>query len=77
MIREPWFDCQLGKRCSSCPLLPETSQELTELQLQLTQGVFSPRIKRLECEAEHSFPSSIEDKNTWNYTTFFPYAFKV
>jgi hypothetical protein len=30
-------------------------------------GALSPGVKRLECEADHSLPSSFEVKNKWNY----------
>lgn len=51
-------------------MVPETSQGPTDLRLQLTEGVFFPRIKRLERVVQHSFPSSNEAKDIWNYTAF-------
>jgi hypothetical protein len=32
-------------------------------------------VKQLRCEADHSPPSSTEDKNIWSYTSTPPYAF--
>jgi hypothetical protein len=34
-----------------------------------TAGLFPPRIKRPEYEADHSFPTSAEVKKTWIYTS--------
>jgi hypothetical protein len=33
------------------------------------KGAFTPGIKRPERETDHSFPSSAEVKNAWNYTS--------
>jgi hypothetical protein len=37
----------------------------------------SPGVKRPECEADHSPPSSAEVKNTGIYTSIPPYVFMV
>jgi hypothetical protein len=36
---------------------------------------FSPGIKRPECEADKSFPSSADVKIVWSYTFTLPYVF--
>ena len=35
---------------------------------QCVSGLFPPGLKRLGCEATHSFPCSAEEKNEWSYT---------
>ena len=37
-------------------------------------GLF-PGLKRSDCETQHLPPSYSEPKNSWNYTSIFPYAF--
>jgi hypothetical protein len=38
-------------------------------------GAFSPSVKRPECEADHSPPTSAKVKETWIYTSTPPYIF--
>jgi hypothetical protein len=38
-------------------------------------GVLSLGVKRPECEADHSPPSSVEVKNAWSYTSTPQYVF--
>jgi hypothetical protein len=40
-------------------------------------GEFSPVVKWLDCEAEHSLPYTAEVKNMWSYPSTPPYIFIV
>jgi len=40
----------------------------TQPAIQWVPGAFYLGVKRPECEADHSPPSSAEVKNTWGYT---------
>jgi hypothetical protein len=46
----------------------------TQPPVQSVSGSCSPEIKRPGREADHSPPTSTEVKNTWIYTSTFPYA---
>jgi hypothetical protein len=41
----------------------------------LIPKLLSPEVQRPGCEAQHSTPTSAEDKNILIYTSFFPYVF--
>jgi len=43
--------------------------------IQYVPGYFTPGVKRLGREADHSHPSSTEIKNEWNYNSTPPYVF--
>jgi hypothetical protein len=44
----------------------------TQPPIQWAPGALFLEVKRLELEADYSFPSSIEVKNAWSYTSTSP-----
>jgi hypothetical protein len=49
----------------------------TQPHIQCMQGTFSPNVKWLGCEANHSPPSTADIKNAWIYSPTPPHTFKV
>jgi hypothetical protein len=47
----------------------------TQHPIQWVPGALSPGVKRLELEADHSPPTSVEVKKMWIYTSNPPHAF--
>jgi hypothetical protein len=53
----------------------KTSSGLHPASYPMGTGDSFPEVKRPGGEADHSPPSSVEVRNTWSYTSTFPYAF--
>ena len=77
LLSELSFESRKGK---TLLLVRKTSRPALEPaypRIQWVLGDLSPGLKRLVREANHSPPSSVEMKNTCNYTLPIPYAFTV
>jgi hypothetical protein len=62
----------VGSRIFSSPCRPDRIWSQPNL---LSNGGFSPEVKRQGREADHSPPASAEVKKIWIYTSTPPYAF--
>jgi hypothetical protein len=45
--------------------------------VQWVPGAFTPQVKQLGCEGDHSPPSSAKVKNAWSFTSTLQYVFMV
>jgi hypothetical protein len=64
----------VGSRILSSPRRPDRLWGPPSLRSKGFRG-FSPGVKRLECEADHPLPTSVEVKKTCIYTSTPPYVF--
>jgi hypothetical protein len=69
----PEFDSRQEQRAFSFRHRVQTDSVASSYQTG-TGGAFL-EVRRPERETNHSLPSSVEVKNTWNYTSTPPYAF--
>lgn len=54
-----------SKKCFSSPVVSRLALGLTQPYIQGVQGGSFVRVKRSECESDHSSPYNVEGKNEW------------